>query len=230
MIGGRRRGGAGRLVGGWGSRGCGGRSRRGARRGTLPGARPRPRRASLRGGGRRRLWTKGISFRNRVRGRLPRGRGGFASRRPRRRLRRRFGSRAGHVPPRIEHAQAQGQGLAPARSAGARPPSGSRRGRSEAVEKSHIFQSLSKNPGFVQKLGLGPELPPAKSNGRTVERRRPTRRVDRDGAEKSRPRRRGHAQPPRRALLRRGVLHPRREVVPVRRDGRGDTRATIAGR
>ena len=33
------------------------------------------------------------------------------------------------------------------------------------MEKSHIFQSLSKNPGFVQKLGLGPELlPAAKSN------------------------------------------------------------------
>ena len=33
------------------------------------------------------------------------------------------------------------------------------------LEKSHIFQSLSKNPGFVQKLGLGPELlPAAKSN------------------------------------------------------------------
>ena len=29
------------------------------------------------------------------------------------------------------------------------------------LEKSHIFQSLSKNPGFVQKLGLGPELLPA---------------------------------------------------------------------
>ena len=225
------------MVGGWGSRGCGGGSRRGARRRALPGARPRPRRAS-RGARRRRFW-KGISFRSRVRSRRPRGRGGFASRRPRRRLRRRFRSRAGHVPPRIEHAQAQGQGLADAlrARAGAPPASqGLERGEGpEAVGKIAHFPVALQEPRFRPEARTRPRAPARREVERVerverVRRRRPTRRIDRDGAEKSRPRRRGHAQPPRRALLRRGVLHARREVVPVRRDGRGDTRAEIAGR